>query len=62
MFMTRFKELKRIELAIKNKDKKEILWSLEYCQSRLKIAQKKGHIKHWEKLIVVLNSKINGDN
>ena len=57
--MTRFKELKRIELAIENKDEKEILWALEYCKSRLQFAQMKSQIKHWTKLIDKLKSEIN---
>ena len=36
--MTRFKELKRIEQAIKNKDRNELLWAKEYCEARLKNA------------------------
>lgn len=39
--MTRLKELKRIENAIKHKDKKELKWALEYAKMRLKIANPK---------------------
>ncbi len=56
--MTRFKELQRIELAIKNKNQDEINWALNYCKSRLKIARLKTHIKHWEKLIIKLSDSI----
>ena len=48
--MTRFKELRRIESALKNKDKKELLWALDYCKMRLKFATMKSHIKHWQNL------------
>jgi hypothetical protein len=57
--MTRFKELKRIELAIEHKNKKEILWALDYCNSRLQFAKMKSQIKHWTKLIDKLKKKIN---
>jgi hypothetical protein len=60
--MTRFKELRRIELAIKNKDEKELHWALEYCEIRLKFATMKQHIKHWQKLINELNDTIYPDN
>ena len=59
--MTRFKELRRIELAIKNKDEKELLWALGYCEMRLKLATMKQHIKHWQKLIDELNDTLNPD-
>ena len=57
-FMTRFKELKRIESAIEHKDKKEILWALDYGESRLELAKMKSQIKHWSKLIDKLKSEI----
>ena len=57
--MTRFKELKRIELAIEHRDKKEIEWALHYCKSRLHFTKMKSQIKHWTKLIDKLKSEIN---
>jgi hypothetical protein len=36
--MTRFKELRRIETAIENENEAELLWSLGYCQMKLKTA------------------------
>jgi hypothetical protein len=60
--MTRFKELRRIELAIKNKDNKELLWALSYCKMRLKLATMKQHIKHWQKLIDELNDIVTPEN
>ena len=57
--MSRFKELRRIETAIKHQDKKELLWALNYCKMRLNLATKIGlnitkmklHIKHWQKIL-----------
>jgi len=44
--MTRFKEMLRIEAAIKHKDKNELGWALAYCKMRLGIAPRKDHQKH----------------
>ncbi|MBI5634901.1 MAG: hypothetical protein HZA15_15645 [Nitrospirae bacterium] len=49
--MTRFKELQRIEIAIKHKNREELLWGLQYCQMRLKIITMKSHEKTWHKRI-----------
>jgi hypothetical protein len=46
--MTRFKELARIESAIKNSDQTELRWAAEYCRMRMSIAARKEHIAHWE--------------
>lgn len=48
--MTRFKELSRIEAAIKNRNKSELDWALSYCTMRLGLAADKQHIKHWHRL------------
>jgi len=48
--MTRFKELQRIEEAIKNRSESELVWALNYCKMRLGIALRKDHKKHWHKL------------
>ena len=56
--MTRFKELKRIETAIKHKNNSELLWSLEYCENRLSNSTMKEHIKHWNKLIKQVKNTI----
>ena len=48
--MTRFKELRRIEAAIKNRDKSELDWALSYCTMRLGLAADKQHIKYWHGL------------
>ena len=49
--MTRFKESKRIEAAIKHKNNSDLLWAQKYCQSRLSTSTMKEHKKHWNKLI-----------
>jgi len=33
--MTRFKELARIEAAIKHRDESDLRWALEYCRMRV---------------------------
>ncbi len=47
--MTRFKELRRIQKAIQNKDIKELQWARSYCRMRLKIVALKQHEKTWKK-------------
>jgi hypothetical protein len=57
--MTRFKEMRRIENAIKNKNKDELVWGKNYCRMRIKTANIIGlskkmaahHIKHWQKVL-----------
>lgn len=56
--MTRFKELKRIESAIENKDEKEILWAIAYCKSRLSITKLKSQVKYWKNMINQLENLI----
>lgn len=48
--MTRFKELQRIETAIKHRNQSELEWALSYCKMRWGIASRKDHRKHWHKL------------
>ncbi len=48
--MTRFKELARIEGAIKNRSAAELRWASEYCKMRLSIAARKDHIKYWKQI------------
>jgi hypothetical protein len=47
--MTRFKELRRIEMAIAERNLAELEWSRDYCKMRLRIAPNKHHIKSWQK-------------
>ena len=56
--MSRFKELNRINEAINHKNKQELLWSLQCCQSRLNISTMKEHKKHWKKLIKEINATL----
>jgi hypothetical protein len=49
--MTRFKELKRIEMAIHHGNEEELNWALQYCRMRLSIIRMKVSEKHWRKLI-----------
>jgi hypothetical protein len=49
--MTRFKELKRIEMAIHQGNEQELKWALQYCRMRLSIVTMKVHEKHWRKRI-----------
>ena len=60
--MTRFNELKRIELAIKNGDKKELQWAISYSKSRLQISQRKEHLKYWREMIDKLNNTLKTDS
>jgi hypothetical protein len=48
--MSRFKELNRIQAAIKNVDRPELDWALSFCRLRLNLASRKDHTKHWSKL------------
>jgi len=46
--MSRFSELTRIEAAIKNKNAKELEWSLWYCRMRQSLPSAlKAHVKYW---------------
>ncbi len=46
--MSRFSEVTRIETAIKNKNAKELKWSLWHCQMRQAIpSAQPGEVKYW---------------
>lgn len=49
--MSRFKEGRRIAAAIEAKNRKELEWAEGYCRSRLSLASRKDHIKHWQALL-----------
>lgn len=49
--MSRFKEMRRIDDAIKHKNKEELSWALNYTKMRFQSAVMKHHEKHWRKLI-----------
>jgi hypothetical protein len=48
--MTRFKELARIEAAIKDRNESDLRWALDYCKMRLSIASRKEHLKYWQQV------------
>jgi len=48
--MTRFKELARIERAIKYRDEAELQWALDYCKMRVSFSDRKEGIKRWKKI------------
>jgi hypothetical protein len=68
--MSRFNELRRIEDAIKNKDKDQLLWGIDYCKSRIKTANQMGlsakaakqHTKHWKKILDEIEETLSGIN
>jgi hypothetical protein len=52
--LTRFKELRRIKMALEQKNEVELKWALEYCQMRIGIAgqfsRRADQEKHWRKI------------
>lgn len=54
--MTRFKELKRIEAAVRHRNKVELEWAKSYCSMRIQTAIRKDHKKYWQE---VLESVVN---
>jgi hypothetical protein len=48
--MTRFKELRRIERAIKNRDPTELRWAAEYCRWRLSFSTTKQGDAYWRRI------------
>lgn len=48
--MTRYKDLRRLEKAIANRDKSELKWASEWCKQRLSMATVKHHQNHWRRL------------
>lgn len=57
--MTRFKEKRRIDAAIKNGDFAELKWALGYCQMRLRLSTVAYHVKYWRKTLKNVESAIN---
>jgi hypothetical protein len=57
--MTRFKEKRRIDAAIKNGDLDELKWALQYCQMRLRLSSIAHHEKYWRKEIKIVEDAIN---
>jgi hypothetical protein len=48
--MTRFKELRRIERAIENRDQVELDWAAKYCQLRLSYVRTKQGEATWRRI------------
>ena len=48
--MSRFKELARIQAAIKHQNESELRWAAEYCQMRLRMAALKHHERYWRRI------------
>jgi hypothetical protein len=48
--MSRFKELARIQAAIKHKDESELRWADWYCRMRQQVATRKHHTQYWREM------------
>ena len=45
--MTRFKQLKEYERAVKSGTRDDLQKAIDYCQLRISLATMKQHEKHW---------------
>ncbi|MCP4553579.1 MAG: hypothetical protein GY834_16400 [Bacteroidetes bacterium] len=59
--MSRFKEKRRIDRAIKEQNLIGLKWALDYCKIRLEHSSMKVHQKHWKKYIVTIKKVIEGE-
>jgi len=59
--MSRFKEGRRITAAIESKNQNELEWAEQYCRSRLSLAVRKDHIKHWQALLRQIGAALAAD-
>jgi hypothetical protein len=57
--MTRFKELRRIERAIEDRDQAELRWAAEYCQDRLRVTRTKDGASRWRKIEKCVRATLN---
>jgi len=48
--MTRFKELARIQAAIRHRNESELRWAVEYCRMRERVATGKDDAKYWSSI------------
>jgi hypothetical protein len=48
--MSRFKELRRIEDALKNHNAHELRWASEYVATRIQFARTREQQKYWQSL------------
>jgi hypothetical protein len=62
--MTRFKELRRIEIALEHGNEAELQWALAYCQMRIKVAAKVYTMikqeKYWHQMDGKVRSALEG--
>ncbi len=56
--MTRYKELRRRERAVAEKNKGELDWALSWCEMRLAMATTKHGEKTWMRLIKRVRSAL----
>lgn len=49
--MTRFKEMRRIERAIENRDANDLKWARAYCEDRLRWIKLKRGEDRWRRLL-----------
>jgi hypothetical protein len=49
--MASLKELRRIEAAIIDNNKKEVIWAFLYCKNRLKLSKTESENKQWQTFI-----------
>ncbi len=59
--MSRFKEGRRITVALDSRDRKELEWAECYCRARLSVAVRKDHIKHWQALLRKTSKALESD-
>lgn len=48
--MTRFKPLRRIENAVKYRDRVELEWAANYCRQRIQVATLKRGQDYWRQI------------
>lgn len=55
--MTRFREQRRIDQAIKQGNIEELNWAAAYCRTRIEHADKM-HIKHWQQQLKAIEAAL----
>jgi hypothetical protein len=45
--MIKISDIRRIELAVQQKDRMELQWAATYCKMRLNLASGSHHVKYW---------------
>jgi hypothetical protein len=56
--MTRFKELRRIEAALKHHDRSELLWAERYCLARGATGKSTGRRNLWGRTLKQVRSAL----